>query len=154
MSELDVEFVDAIPEVLADDVLYVCIAFATAVHRCRCGCGGEVVTPFTPTDWTLIYDGDTVSLDPSISNSSSDCGAHYFIERSATRWCRMLSPVESADRQRRDRQAKSKYFDAPVDVETPGGSGQRDLWRRFLAWLRRLPERRRAASGESQEKCT
>jgi hypothetical protein len=29
------------------------VAFRTAAHCCCCGCGEEVVTPFTPTDWSM-----------------------------------------------------------------------------------------------------
>ena len=42
------EFVDFVPKRLDDGVLYVSIRFGTAVHRCACGCGEEVVTPLGP----------------------------------------------------------------------------------------------------------
>src|SRR5688500_14469326 len=86
------------------------MATGAVVHRCACGCGGEVVTPLTPTDWTLRYDGDTFSLSPSISNSSSGCGAHYFVRESEIRWSRPLTPRQMAERQARDRETKAAYF--------------------------------------------
>ena len=62
------EFVEFIPSTLNDGVLYISIPYATAVHKCCCGCGEKVVTPLTPTDWSLTFDGLTASLSPSIGN--------------------------------------------------------------------------------------
>jgi hypothetical protein len=75
------EFVDYMPDVPQEGTLYISIRFATAIHKCCCGCGNEVVTPLSPTDWKLIFDGDTVSLDPSIGNWSFPCQSHYWIRR-------------------------------------------------------------------------
>lgn len=62
------EFVEFIPDNLEDGTVYVSVGFATVAHKCCCGCGKEVGTPLSPTDWKLIFDGKTVSLDPSIGN--------------------------------------------------------------------------------------
>ena len=58
------EFVEFIPEELKEGVLYISINYATASHLCCCGCGNRVVTPITPDDWKLIFDGVSVSLHP------------------------------------------------------------------------------------------
>src|SRR5687768_3446048 len=97
------EFVEYIPEALKEGVLYVSIPFATAVHSCCCGCGNEIVTPLSPTDWKLIFDGQSVSLDPSIGNWSLDCQSHYWIKRDAVRWApswsrRQIEEARTADR--------------------------------------------------------
>lgn len=141
MSDLDVTFVDAIPDDITDGRLYVSMHYGTAVHQCQCGCGGEVVTPFTPTDWKLIFDGETVTLHPSISNSTSGCGAHYFIDRNTIRWCRKLKPSEMADRQRRDRLAKTAHFEAPAPTARTGWLPH--LATRMKSVLRRLGDMRR-----------
>jgi hypothetical protein len=44
------------------------------------------VTPLSPTDWKLTFDGETISLSPSIGNWSLKCQAHYWIERNQVRW--------------------------------------------------------------------
>jgi hypothetical protein len=44
------EFVEFIPDTIEEGKIYVSIAYATTVHKCACGCGKEVVTPFSPTD--------------------------------------------------------------------------------------------------------
>ena len=80
------EFVDAIPERPGADTVYISIAYGTAVHLCCCGCGREVVTPITPDDWSLTYDGAAISLSPSIGNWSFECRSHYFITKSRVRW--------------------------------------------------------------------
>ena len=67
------EFVEFIPEELKEGTLYVSIRFATVSHLCACGCKSKVVTPLKPTDWKLIFDGKTISLDPSIGNWSFPC---------------------------------------------------------------------------------
>src|SRR5436189_6476621 len=83
-------FVTNIPDKLGPGVLYISMEYATAAHSCCCGCGEEVVTPFTPTDWKITFDGETVSLWPSVGSWSLACRSHYIIERNqaleASRW--------------------------------------------------------------------
>ncbi|WP_341836843.1 DUF6527 family protein [Chitinophaga pollutisoli] len=76
-------FVNAIPEQIHEDVLYIALDYGTAVHLCACGCGSEVVTPFSPKDWKVIFDGETVTLYPSIGNWRLPCTSHYFIRGNA-----------------------------------------------------------------------
>ena len=82
------EFVDQIPEEPSPGVLYVSVSLATAVHQCCCGCGNEVVTPLSPTGWTLTFDGKSVSLSPSIGNWGFHCRSHYWISRDRVVWSR------------------------------------------------------------------
>ena len=88
INSLRHDFVNHIPDVLDDGVLYVSIPFTSATHRCCCGCGIEVVTPIDPTGWEMTFDGRSVSLWPSIGNWSLACRAHYWIERNQVRWAR------------------------------------------------------------------
>jgi hypothetical protein len=62
------QFGEYVPSELADGVLYISIPYRTVVHRCLCGCGNKVVTPISPAEWQLTYDGETISLTPSIGN--------------------------------------------------------------------------------------
>jgi hypothetical protein len=103
-------FVDVIPEVLAEGKLYLSILYATAVHLCLCGCGHETVTPLSPTDWRLTFDGETVSLDPSVGNWSFDCQSHYWILRNRVHWSRRFSRELIEVIRRRDAAAKRRYF--------------------------------------------
>ena len=113
------EFVEFIPDTLQDGVIYVSIPLATASHKCVCGCGNEVVTPITPTDWELTYDGESVSLDPSIGNWSFPCRSHYWITRNRARWAPQWSEKEIASGRAHDRMVKQQYFnkvEKPPDV--------------------------------------
>lgn len=80
------QFVDAMPERPQSGTLYISIVYGTALHLCCCGCGRDVVTPITPDDWSLTYDGVAVSLSPSIGNWSFECRSHYFITKDRVRW--------------------------------------------------------------------
>src|SRR5437899_984797 len=86
VTKLRHKFVEFVPDTLEAGVLYVSVAHGTAVHRCCCGCGREVVTPLTPTDWKVIFDGDTVSLYPSIGNWNFPCRSHYWITHNRVEW--------------------------------------------------------------------
>ena len=80
------KFVKSIPEELEDGVVYVSIEYATAIHKCCCGCGNQVVTPLSPTDWKLTFDGETISLYPSIGNWDFKCQSHYWITNNKVEW--------------------------------------------------------------------
>ena len=82
------KFVKHIPDDLEDGVLYISIPYATAVHKCPSGCGETVVTPLKPTDWSLIWNSDEISLYPSIGNWSLPCKSHYWIEKNKIIWAR------------------------------------------------------------------
>jgi len=86
VKKLPHKFVEFIPEVIEDAVLYVSVHYGTAVHRCCCGCGREIVTPFTRSDWKMIFDGETISLSPSIGNWNSPCRSHYWIRHNRVEW--------------------------------------------------------------------
>jgi hypothetical protein len=103
------EFVEHLPDELTDGIIYISIPYATVAHKCCCGCGHEVVTPLSPTDWELTFDGRTVSLDPSIGNWSFPCQSHYWIIRNTVRWSRPWSQKEIEKGRARDRLAKKRY---------------------------------------------
>lgn len=104
------EFVDFIPSQLDDGILYVSIPYATAVHRCACGCGNKVVTPISPAQWQLLYDGESVSLTPSIGNWQFPCHSHYWIRHDQVRWSRQWTDEEIAAGRRHDAQDLENYF--------------------------------------------
>ncbi len=79
MKYLIHKFTEHIPEKLEDEILYISIKHSVAIHKCACGCGKEVVTPISPNGWKLIFNGESVSLSPSIGNWNLECKSHYFI---------------------------------------------------------------------------
>jgi hypothetical protein len=104
------KFVTFVPDELEYGVLYVTVEYRTAVHLCVCGCGNKVVTPLSPTDWTLIFDGKSVTLSPSIGNWSFKCKSHYWIRKdhiyNAGKWAEKR--IESGRIEARKN--KEKYF--------------------------------------------
>lgn len=79
-------FTSIIPDVLDRDKVYISLDYNTVAHLCACGCGEEVVTPLQPSEWKMIYDGETVSLHPSIGNWSYKCRSHYWIKGNQIVW--------------------------------------------------------------------
>ena len=95
MDSLNHNFVHHIPDDLVEDVLYVSIPFVTAIHLCCCGCRNEVVTPLDPDGWQVMFDGESVSLYPSIGNWSLACQSHYWIRRNQVMWLPSLPRRET-----------------------------------------------------------
>lgn len=110
IETLTPKFVQRFPQTLVDGELYVAMEYGTAAHNCCCGCGRKVITPFGPTDWKLIYDGDTVSLHPSIGNWSFPCQSHYWIRANKIRWSSRWSREEIEANRARDRLRKDRFF--------------------------------------------
>lgn len=113
MTGLRHEFVEFIPDELASNTIYISIAFTTVAHRCCCGCGNEVVTPLSPTDWRLTFDGETVSLYPSIGNWSFPCQSHYWIIRNSIRWAENWSEERIAAGRAKDAVVKTRKYGNP-----------------------------------------
>ena len=84
--------------------------YATAIHNCACGCGNRVVTPFSPTDWSLTYDGETVTLYPSVGNWNFPCRSHYWIRNSKIIPVPAWSDREIKEGRKNDTKRKRAYF--------------------------------------------
>jgi Family of unknown function (DUF6527) len=139
-QRLQHRFVDRVPRELERGVLFISLEHGTAIHSCCCGCGEEVVTPLTPTDWRMTFDGETVSLHPSIGNWQLPCRSHYVIDRGrvveAGPWTRKQVRAEQA----RDERAKAAYYTAHVgqaDADAPISEPVNDA-RGFWVWLKRV----------------
>src|SRR4051794_2186288 len=85
------KFVEYIPSEIENNVLYISIEYDITKHKCACGCGADIVTTLSPARFQLTYDGDTVSLHPSIGNWNHPCKSHYFIKNDKVVWAGPLS---------------------------------------------------------------
>jgi uncharacterized protein DUF6527 len=94
LTHLRPKFVRLIPEKLEERVLYISIAYSTAVHSCPCGCGTRVVTPIHPTEWSLTWNGEGATLHPSVGNWSSNCRSHYWIRENQIVWAMNWSAAQ------------------------------------------------------------
>lgn len=145
------DFVRDIPEKLEPGVIYISMEYATAVHSCCCGCGTEIVTPFTPTDWNMTFNGETISLRPSIGNWNEPCRSHYVIECS-----RVIEACPWSDRQikaeaLRDAEAKREFYTdnsssqefisppetatSPESTKVPVSKLKPSFWRRLFSFV-------------------
>lgn len=109
---LEHKFVEFIPRDLEEGVLYISIRFSTAVHKCACGCGIKTVTPISPTDWKLSFNGKYVSLYPSIGNWQFPCRSHYWITENKVRWSDKWNERDIKANRQQSNLAKNKYFDS------------------------------------------
>ncbi|MDP7704923.1 DUF6527 family protein [Mycobacterium sp. TY815] len=110
-------FVSEVPPYrhLEPSTLYVCIEYATTVHLCACGCGHEVVNALSPTDWRITFDGETVSLSPSVNNSSLACASHYWINQGQVLWCETVPTARVEALRAADRRAKQRFYEDAGD---------------------------------------
>lgn len=109
-TTLTPEFVEYIPRELDGGVLYVSILYSTAVHKCACGCGNKVVTPISPADWQIAFDGEALSLFPSVGNWEFPCQAHYWIRSNRVIWAKPCTPEQIARNRAREGRARQEYF--------------------------------------------
>jgi hypothetical protein len=143
------EFVESVPEQLDQRVLYVSMRYATVIHLCACGCGTETVTRLDPSDYKLTYDGESISLSPSIGNWQFPCRSHYFIRRSSVEWAGDMTEKQIAAGRARNRLVKAAADDrsggtlaskaaAPDEIPSNWRSGIRA---RLRSWTGRLLRR-------------
>ncbi len=121
------KFVEYIPSEIEEDVLYISIEYDVAKHKCPCGCGDDIVTTLSPARWKLIYDGETISLSPSIGNWTHTCKSHYFITNDKVVWAGKLTQNQINNVIRNDEETLQKHFDED-DSSSKG----------FLQWVKRF----------------
>lgn len=136
------KFVKAFPDKLDDGILYVSVEFGTAAHRCFCGCGSEVYTRLSPRDWSMKFNGETVSISPSIGNWSFACQSHYILDGGRVHWADRWSRERIDLGRLLDRERKERHYGAapaPIaDASAMEGSadGRLGPLARFMQWLR------------------
>jgi hypothetical protein len=130
-SELEPVFVEFVPTELDDGLLYVSMEYATASHRCACGCGVRVVTPLGLADWILTFDG-RVTLSPSVGNGQFACGSHYLIRKNRVVWCRPMT---------RGAALATHKLDTAQRAQTYGRPPLAGVLTRLRRWLRRVLRR-------------
>jgi hypothetical protein len=118
LNALVPEFVETIPKSLEPGRIYISVRYRTASHLCPCGCGSTVVTPITPAKWHLTYDGEAVSLWPSIGNWQKPCQSHYWIRENKVVWAAPWSKKKiEAGRRRDERDLREHYDRRPKGLE-------------------------------------
>ena len=145
-------FVESFPESLEEGKLYVSMQYASVAHLCACGCGNEIVTPIRKRGWKLTFDGESITLLPSIGSHNLDCKSHYFIKENEIRWAGRLSGEAITAGRLANQQGGLLYDDVNLEddldsTEENQDAGQvlstddseqptkkRHWWERFIFW--------------------
>lgn len=143
IAMMEPRFVEAMPATLDDGVLYVSMLFNTVVHKCCCGCGARVVTPLSPVEWRLEYDGCAVSLYPSIGNHQYRCKSHYWIRQNRVEWSDVWTTREIDEGRATTHRARHAWYDGrepgrqEAQSQSKYGSSDtapaRNCWERFIS---------------------
>jgi hypothetical protein len=140
---MKIEFVEEIPRELEQGTVYVSMTFSMVVHSCFCGCDHQVVTPLSPVDWKLTFDGEAISLYPSIGNWNLPCKSHYWIRNGHVIWAERWSEGQIKDGRRREAQDKEEYYrNKAPDSSQPKVTNENEapltgFWSRIISWFRR-----------------
>ncbi|OAJ60551.1 hypothetical protein A6V36_01795 [Paraburkholderia ginsengiterrae] len=147
-KQLEPRFVKSIPRELELGVLYVSMEYGTVVHGCCCGCGNEVVTPLTPTDWSLTFNGEAISLWPSVGNWNLPCQSHYVIRSNKVIEAGAWNKAKIEAEQRRDKKGKAEFYaqvdrqpdksPAPLIAAAPAVQerhAEKSIWEKLCRWL-------------------
>jgi hypothetical protein len=137
-------FVESFPDDLEPSMLYVSMDFASVAHKCACGCGLPIYTPLTPLGWRLIYDGESISLYPSLAHDGAPCRSHYWIQRNTIRWGNALSKEQAQHIHQSTMASLDRFYEqraapqAPVEqgaLISAAPSTQDPRWKRIWRWL-------------------
>ena len=137
------EFVEYIPKELQPDTVYVSMENETVAHSCFCGCGGRIVTPLSPAAWKLTFDGDSISLHPSIGNWNLECKSHYWIRGGRVVWAEQWSEYRIEAGRRWEAKKREEYYlgrdeDEISSKEVLKINGHKHLrvWPKIKSWFR------------------
>ena len=123
------KFVEYIPKEIEEDIIYVSVKFKTVVHTCPCGCKEKIVTPLSPAAWELTFNGETISLYPSIGNWKLKCRSHYWIKNNKIKWSYSFSKQEIELVDKKDKFDRESYLQSK-DSSNKSGK-KRKFWSLF-----------------------
>jgi hypothetical protein len=142
LEEIAHRFIELLPDTLEERTLYVSVEYKSIIHLCFCGCGKKVVTPLSPTGWSMTFDGKTISVQPSIGNWNLACRSHYWIRNSRVEWSGQWSQAQIDAGFAADVRLKDDYYakrDGAVEEasEHSEGVGHVAGKRRWLTTLKK-----------------
>lgn len=134
IKNLKPEYVEHLPDQLAEGVLYICEDFELTAHKCCCGCGEDVITKLGHAKWELIKNQNTVSLYPSIGNWNYKCQSHYWIRKNRVLDAGMMSEKEISYIQEKDRRERYAYIES-IKEEKGLMTGVSKIWKRIREFI-------------------
>lgn len=139
------KYVEQLPEVLDEGVLYISESFALTAHKCCCGCGEDVYNKLGPARWQLIkLPGAMVTLYPSIGNWNYTCRSHYWIRSNRVIDAGLMSERRIKAAQRRDRRDRHRNIAAMNATADELEKESASWWRRIHGLVARATRRLRA----------
>lgn len=135
VSHFEPKFVELMPKVLESGILYVSTTYLLMVHLCACGCKEKVVLPIHPKQWRFTYNGDDVTVRPSVGNIETACNSHYWIINGDVEWSTDISSTEAARKRTRDQQEVSRYSDKPKFNSNSQHVSKKSLWDRIITFF-------------------
>jgi hypothetical protein len=86
----------------------------------------------SPAEWSLRYDGETVSLSPSVGNWEYACRSHYWIAHNRIHWAKAWSPEQIEAGRARDLADLETYFEMRREAGSPVVLAPASPWWRRL----------------------
>jgi hypothetical protein len=133
VNRIEPQFVEFVPDVLEDGVVYISMEYGAMVHACCCGCGEKVSTPLSPAQWSLTYDGENITLSPSVGSGTLPCNSHYNITRNEVRWAPTMTKAQTAAALTRDCAEVTEH----LEHAAPPSPTRKGWWSRIARWFRR-----------------
>jgi len=128
ISHFEPKFVELMPQVLESGILYVSTTYLLMVHLCACGCKEKVVLPIHPKQWRFTYNGDDVTVHPSVGNIETDCNSHYWITSGDVEWSANISSTEAVRKRARDQQETSRHNEKSKLNSSSQRVNKKSLW--------------------------
>ena len=137
LTMIQPQFVEFVPKELEDGILYISIPYSTTVHKCACGCGSKITLPINPARWRFLWDGERISLWPSVGNWSYPCQSHYWIEQNQIEWARTMSVDEIERNRTSDKAVREGYLGKHLHPEQKKAHSRSGLIDRFRGFFHR-----------------
>jgi hypothetical protein len=140
IERLEPVFVEFIPRELEPGKLYISMVYTTTAHLCASGCGNKVVLPLSPAQWQLYFDGQAISLSPSVGNWDLPCQAHYWIRKNKIQWAAQWDRKRIEAGRRSDSRDIDDHFRHRASAPTADPSGaprRQSFWERLFGKRRK-----------------
>ncbi|WP_022894614.1 DUF6527 family protein [Agromyces subbeticus] len=129
-------FVEFIPRELEPGKLYVSMVYTTTAHLCASGCGSKVVLPLSPVQWQIYFDGEAISLTPSVGSWDLPCQAHYWIRKNKIWWAAPWDKKRTEAGRRSDARDLDDFYDVRAATHQVGDesatSHRGSFWERLF----------------------
>lgn len=127
------KFVEYMPERIDEGIVYISLNYRTIIHKCACGCGEEVNTPLHPSSWKLIFNGESISLSPSIGNWNFDCKSHYWITENKVKWSKKWDSSKIQSIRAQENLERKNYFSSK-EVKSDSKKKKNSWLSKILFW--------------------